>query len=110
MKHRMSLEEAIVGRRLAVHGMVQGVGFRPFVYQLAHRYGLKGDVANTSSGVTIHVEGGKEKIEAFVKDLTEKSPPLARITRMSNSCEPVKGYQAFAIPDNGSFRCYYPYN
>ena len=46
-----------VAKRLKVNGIVQGVGFRPFVFQLAAQYGLKGEVANTSSGVSIHIEG-----------------------------------------------------
>ena len=45
-----------ITKRLKVNGIVQGVGFRPFVFQLAQKYELKGEVANTSSGVAIHVE------------------------------------------------------
>lgn len=97
MKCRVGPEESLIGQRLAVNGIVQGVGFRPFVYQLAHHYGLKGDVANTSSGVTIHIEGNEEKVQAFVRDLGEKSPPLAHITEIAASPEPVRGYKEFAI-------------
>jgi len=97
MKYRVTPEEPIVGRRLAVNGIVQGVGFRPFVYQLAHQYGLKGEVSNTSSGVTIHVEGSEEKLQAFIRDLAEKSPPLAHITEVSTSYEPARNYTEFTI-------------
>lgn len=97
MKYRVTPEEPIVGRRLAVNGIVQGVGFRPFVYQLAHQYGLKGKVANTSSGVTIHIEGSEEKLQAFIRDLAEKSPPLAHITEVSTSYEPARNYTEFTI-------------
>lgn len=90
-------EESIASLKLAVNGIVQGVGFRPFVYQLAHRYGLKGEVSNTSAGVTINIEGSEEKLGAFVRDLSEKSPPLAHITEISTSCEQVKGYAEFSI-------------
>ncbi|MCK7511223.1 MAG: acylphosphatase [Desulfobacterales bacterium] len=51
------MAQDVEARRLQVNGIVQGVGFRPFVYQLAARHGLKGEVANTSSGVTILIEG-----------------------------------------------------
>lgn len=63
-----------------VHGIVQGVGFRPFVYQLAGQLGLKGTVANNTTGVTIHVEGPREKIETFCNNLSNAGPPLARVT------------------------------
>ncbi|RPI20556.1 MAG: hypothetical protein EHM70_26345, partial [Chloroflexota bacterium] len=46
------MAQDVEARRLQINGIVQGVGFRPFVYQLAVRYGLKGEVANTSTGVT----------------------------------------------------------
>lgn len=87
----------IIALRLAVNGIVQGVGFRPFIYQLAHQYGLKGGVANTSSGVTICIEGSEKKVRAFIHDLTEKSPPLAHISEISTSYEPAGGYEKFTI-------------
>ena len=90
-------KKIIVGRKLTVNGIVQGVGFRPFVYQLALHYELNGDIANTSSGVIIHIEGSKQKIKAFVHDLGEKSPRLAQITEISSSHEPVIGYKEFTI-------------
>ena len=97
MKSRVGPTEPTVARRLSINGIVQGVGFRPFVYQLARHYGLKGEVANTSHGVTIHIEGKEEKIHSFVRDLAEKSPPLAHITEISSSHEPAKGYETFTI-------------
>jgi hydrogenase maturation protein HypF len=90
-------EDSGVALRVAVKGIVQGVGFRPFVYQLAHQYGLNGEVANTSSGVTVHVEGGREAVEAFVRDLGKKSPPLAHITEVLKSHEVPGGYKDFTI-------------
>jgi len=86
-----------VARRIKVNGIVQGVGFRPFVYQLANRYRLNGDVANTSSGVVIHVEGPPNNVESFSRDLPRKCPPLARITRISLHHEPVKDFKGFSI-------------
>jgi hydrogenase maturation protein HypF len=91
-----------VACKLKINGIVQGVGFRPFIYQLAHQYGLKGEVANTSAGVSIHIEGPAEKIASFESDLSEKSPPLARIVEISRRPESLKHYLDFSIvPSSG---------
>ncbi|MGD8649254.1 MAG: carbamoyltransferase HypF, partial [Desulfobacterales bacterium] len=86
-----------VAKRLKVNGIVQGVGFRPFVYQLAEQYGLKGEVANTSSGVSIHIEGTPEQITSFKADLAAKSPPLAYVVDISERSESVRQFTDFAI-------------
>ncbi len=65
-------------RRVQVQGIVQGVGFRPFVYGLALRLELAGFVLNDSNGVTIEIEGAGERIERFQQALREEAP-LARI-------------------------------
>lgn len=93
----MTMAEDYVARRLEVSGIVQGVGFRPFVYQLAKKYHLKGDVANTSSGVTIYVEGALSNIESFSRDLAQKNPPLSCITKISVHPEAVKNTNGFTI-------------
>jgi len=62
-----------------IEGIVQGVGFRPFVYTIALRYALKGFVLNNSKGVIIEVEGFKESLDAFEEALFKELPPLARI-------------------------------
>ncbi len=87
----------IIARRFAINGIVQGVGFRPFVFQLAHRYGLAGDVANTSSGVSILVEGSPGAIDAFGRDITTKNPPLSRITDIVEIAEMVGNRTGFTI-------------
>ena len=89
-------------RRLQVNGIVQGVGFRPFVFQLAARYGLKGEVANTSAGVIIQIEGPAERLSAFEKDLSAKSPPLAHIVEIQSHPQPLQNYADFRItPSRG---------
>src|SRR5207249_7689697 len=70
--------------RVRVQGIVQGVGFRPFVYGLANRLALGGFVRNDPGGVTIEVEGPPPAIDAFLRDLVEAAPPLARIERVSS--------------------------
>lgn len=59
--------------------MVQGVGFRPFVYNLARRYALSGWVLNSSGGVVIEVEGAEEALSAFGQALSDEAPPLAHV-------------------------------
>jgi hydrogenase maturation protein HypF len=87
----------LVARRAEINGIVQGVGFRPFVYQLAKRYNLKGEVVNTSSGVSLHVEGTATDIEAFFSDLNPKCPPLAHITEISLHNETLQDFLDFTI-------------
>lgn len=68
-----------VRQRLTVTGIVQGVGFRPFVYRLAHQHQLAGFVGNDSQGVFIEVEGTAGAIQQFIADLQAHPPPLAHI-------------------------------
>lgn len=83
---------------IKVRGTVQGVGFRPYVYGLATRCGLRGYVSNTSGGVTIEVEG--DGLDAFVESLRKKAPPLARITGIDVSPLPLHGYTEFSIMES----------
>ena len=86
-----------IARILDVNGIVQGVGFRPFVYNLAIRHHLKGEVANTPSGVSIHVEGHPHQIESFVVDLTKEYPPLAHVVEVSQKEQPLNDFTDFSI-------------
>jgi hydrogenase maturation protein HypF len=86
-----------VAKRLKVNGIVQGVGFRPFIFQLAGQYGLKGEVANTSSGVSIHIEGLAEQIASFESDLSAKSPPLSYVVEINGQTDIVRNYAGFTI-------------
>lgn len=69
-----------VRRRIHVAGIVQGVGFRPYVYRLATERHLAGQIANTSSGVVIEVEGAPEVVDDFLSCLPLQAPPLAMVT------------------------------
>ncbi len=91
------MEHRHEARRLEVNGIVQGVGFRPFVFQLAARCGLKGEVANTSAGVSIHIEGPAESIRRFEQDLSQAPPPLARIVEIVSRPEALRQYPDFRI-------------
>ena len=62
-----------------IHGIVQGVGFRPFVHRLVGQYGLTGWVRNSSEGAELELEGAEEALEGFLSALRESAPPLALI-------------------------------
>ena len=83
--------------RVAVWGVVQGVGFRPFVYCLAHQYSLQGWVRNTSGNVEIEVEGDEKNIRGFLTDLEAKAPPMAHIEKVEVSFFPAKDIGGFKI-------------
>ena len=70
-------------REISVRGIVQGVGFRPFVYALARRHGLAGLVRNDAEGVRIEVEGAQEELESFLREIEEDAPPLAVVEAVS---------------------------
>ena len=84
-------------RLLHVTGTVQGVGFRPFVYQLAKVYGLLGFVKNQGNYVEIHIEGNWENLENFIQDLSEKKPPLSKIAEIKSKNAPFSAYSNFSI-------------
>ncbi|QDF66976.1 carbamoyltransferase HypF [Shewanella sp. SNU WT4] len=69
----------ITRQRIHISGIVQGVGFRPYVYRYALEFGLSGTVLNNSAGVTIEVQGERPQIEQFTQKLQLAPPPLARI-------------------------------
>lgn len=72
-----------VRRQIEVSGIVQGVGFRPYVFRLASSRRLSGTIRNTSAGVTIEIQGPAETVEDFVERLPADVPPLARITSVA---------------------------
>jgi hydrogenase maturation protein HypF len=83
--------------RISARGVVQGVGFRPFVYALAKKYKLNGWVCNTSEDVRIEVEGARDKIEGFISRLRTEAPPLSRIESLSVDFDKPAGYRGFEI-------------
>jgi len=82
---------------ISVRGVVQGVGFRPFIYQLATRHNLKGWVYNTSEDVRIEVEGEARDIELFLRGLRKQAPPLSHIEDIAVSAGPYAGHDRFEI-------------
>jgi hydrogenase maturation protein HypF len=86
-----------VRRHIEVSGIVQGVGFRPYIYRLATERHLAGNISNTSSGVTIEVQGPSVAVEDFMARLPEEAPPLSRITEISVLELPCNGDREFRI-------------
>jgi hydrogenase maturation protein HypF len=92
-----SLHSAKTRQRLHVTGIVQGVGFRPFVYSLASQLDLAGWVSNTSSGVIIEVEGESQSLDQFQSKLITQAPPLAHIEKVEAQELPPDGFTHFEI-------------
>ncbi len=88
---------ARTARHIRVTGVVQGVGFRPFVYRLAQRLALGGAVRNASGEVQIEVEGSAADLDAFVTALTAEAPTLARIDGVDVKASTARGLDHFVI-------------
>src|SRR5277367_5849175 len=82
---------------IRVRGVVQGVGFRPFVYRLACANTLNGWVLNAEEGVEIHLEGAETGLEAFVRDLKAQPPPAASIAEIDVRPAEAIGLHEFTI-------------
>jgi len=82
---------------ITVQGIVQGVGFRPFLHKLALNFNLAGYTLNSPRGVVIEVEGDKESIENFYEAITEKHPAPARIVYKSFTYQEPRGFCGFKI-------------
>ncbi len=93
--------------RIHITGIVQGVGFRPFVYSVAIRMGLAGWVRNTSAGVDIEIDGEPAALDEFVAALRNELPPLARIDSIDEERRDPQGFLTFEIihsePIEGAF-------
>jgi hydrogenase maturation protein HypF len=87
-------------RHITVEGIVQGVGFRPFVHGLALKNNLAGFVLNDSAGVTIELEGERPALESLLTLLTEQPPPLAQVENVNCRIIPAKGESEFRIVDS----------
>jgi hydrogenase maturation protein HypF len=93
--------------QITVRGIVQGVGFRPYIYKLAESLHLKGYVTNTSYGVNIDIEG--EDLPQFIERLRREAPPLSRITDIAISPLPEFGYADFRIFDSRDDESHSPF-
>ncbi|HCJ67118.1 MAG TPA: carbamoyltransferase HypF, partial [Elusimicrobia bacterium] len=87
-------------QRITVKGIVQGVGFRPFVYRIAKKNNLKGWVCNTSQGVIFEIVGEKKSLESFLKELKTSPPPAAKIDSIAVENIKPKNYINFVIKES----------
>ncbi|MEU9335576.1 carbamoyltransferase HypF [Streptomyces sp. NPDC048290] len=90
-------EGTVLRRRVTVSGVVQGVGFRPYVHTLATSLGLTGHVTNTPSGVVVEIEGGPDAVDRFCVRLAPDAPPLARVDGVDHHDLPATGDGLFTI-------------
>jgi hydrogenase maturation protein HypF len=86
--------------RIRITGLVQGVGFRPFVYRLAGELGLNGCIRNDTTGVLIDAEGDEERLDEFLIRLESDKPPVSRIYSLQYSFLEGKGLRGFTILDS----------
>ncbi|MGY6555217.1 MAG: carbamoyltransferase HypF [Wenzhouxiangella sp.] len=94
----MSAEQDMLPvRRVTVAGRVQGVGFRPFVYRLAHELNLTGWVYNASGVVEVAIQGPEAQLDAFAVEVIERAPPLARPELLRNEPAEWEDFQSFEI-------------
>ena len=91
-----------IGRRIEVRGIVQGVGFRPWIYKLAHEGGVTGRVRNDAGGVIIDVFGSASALEGFSRNLLEAPPPAAEIADVSWHDIPAEPLDTFTITGSAS--------
>jgi hydrogenase maturation protein HypF len=92
----------MIARRIRVRGLVQGVGFRPYVWNLARELGLDGWVRNDGEGVEIEIRGGTGTLAAFLERLPREAPPLARIDAVeSETVTPDEVLSGFSILESG---------
>ncbi|MBR3473500.1 MAG: carbamoyltransferase HypF [Oscillospiraceae bacterium] len=83
---------------IKIHGIVQGVGFRPFMHRLVREHKLAGSIRNTSSGVELELEGERPALEAFLRELPERAPKLALIEQIEAEYDlPPRGLTGFTI-------------
>jgi hydrogenase maturation protein HypF len=87
-------------RTIRVRGVVQGIGFRPYVFRLAKQWGLNGWVRNGESGVEIHVEGESNHVDAFIEEITTRPPALAEITDLRVEHAAIQEFSDFEIRES----------
>ena len=93
---RQAVSRQRIGKHVELSGVVQGVGFRPFVRNLAVAHDLAGWVRNTSAGVEIAAEGSPGHVDAFVSELASRAPPRAQVDQIVVRDIPANGKKRFA--------------
>ncbi len=92
----------IEAKEVKITGLVQGVGFRPFIYRLAHKHHLKGFVENNNLGVRVIVEGNKDDLNNFTNDIIPESPQASSIEHINSKEITVRHFDSFVIEKSTS--------
>ncbi|MGM9973026.1 MAG: carbamoyltransferase HypF [Clostridiaceae bacterium] len=91
------MEETIKSYTIRIFGIVQGVGFRPYVYNLANKYHIRGSVKNSGASLIVEAEGKEENIKEFLLKIVNNPPKLSRIEKVDIVQKAIDGYKAFVI-------------
>lgn len=88
--------------KINISGIVQGVGFRPFIHKLVKKYQLKGWIRNSNQGVEMEIEGEKDNCQKFFNEIRHNPPPLTLIEEIKLKELPIKGFSGFQIKGSNS--------
>ncbi len=88
------------GLRIEIRGIVQGVGFRPFIHNLAKKCHLRGYVLNDTDGVEVEAEGSKPDLDRFLHRIRSSAPPQSRIVEMKIMKITLQGFRDFTIRES----------
>lgn len=97
---KMEALEDFIAKKIVVKGLVQGIGYRPFVAELAETYGITGWVRNTAGIVTILAEGKSRQMEQFLSALSERKPEGARVDALEITCVSPERRKKFTIEES----------
>ncbi len=89
--------------KIEIKGLVQGVGFRPFVYKLAKRHAICGNVENNNEGVLIQAEGNRDHLQQFIKAMKAEAPVASKIAAINVKVKPIVGFENFSILPSHSY-------
>ena len=97
------MTDGLKAYRIQISGLVQGVGFRPFIYRIALKNSILGWVENNNEGVTILAEGSDSQIKHFIADIHSLAPVAATIASLKKTVEVFEGFENFSIKKSSSF-------
>ena len=97
MLYFAALKNNILAYQIRIKGLVQGVGFRPYIYRLAHKHSIKGWVENRNDGVIIHAESEEENLKQFFDDIITEAPKASNIHTLDKEKIVDVGFKAFSI-------------
>jgi hydrogenase maturation protein HypF len=91
---------SLIAKHITIEGLVQGVGFRPFIYRMAHTHGIKGWVLNTNKNVEIHAEAQADKLSLFIDSIRNNKPQASKINNIETAEAELKSFTKFSIRES----------